>query len=465
MKIAIIGTGYVGLVTGTCLAELGNSVICADIDQNKIKRLKNGQIPIYEPGLEELVIRNCKEKRLEFTINSAYAIKNSDIVFSAVGTPPNSDGSADISNVLKIAETFAQSIGNDYKIFVNKSTVPVGTSFILTDIIKRNSNSSAEFDVVDNPEFLREGCAVKDFMSPDRIIVGIESERAKKIMARLYQSIVRAGNVIIFTDIASAEIIKYASNAFLAMKISFINEIANFCEQVGADVKEVARGIGLDRRIGPQFLHAGIGYGGSCFPKDIKAFIQTAKQFKQEFKILPMVEEINQNQKRIVVDKLLKKIPNLSQKKIAIWGLSFKPKTDDMREAPSITIINELIKYGAIIQTFDPVAIPGAKKIFSHKNITYFNEPYGCLFNADALLILTEWDEFRSADIDKIKKIMNGNIIIDGRNIHDPQEMIEKGIDYEGIGRKKNINYIQRKKTPLHFKNLVEKKLKKQKVH
>ncbi|KKP37921.1 UDP-glucose 6-dehydrogenase [Candidatus Peregrinibacteria bacterium RIFOXYC2_FULL_33_13] len=440
MQITIIGSGYVGLVTGTCLAELGNNVICLDIDEKKIEKLRKGEIPIYEPGLEELVIRNVKEQRLHFTTNTKEAIEKSEIIFSAVGTPPNKNHEADLKYVKQVAKEFGTHL-NSYKIFVNKSTVPVGTSHLMKEIINKYNTSNQQFDVIDNPEFLREGSAIKDFMNPDRIVVGVESIKAEKIMKKLYSPLVRAGNPIIFTDIKSAEIIKYASNSFLATKISFINEIANFCEKAGADILEVAKGIGLDNRIGSKFLHAGIGYGGSCFPKDVQAFICTARKHKCKFEILQAVEKTNQNQKLIIVDKLKKKIPNLKNKKIAVWGLSFKPKTDDMREAASLVIIPKLLKEGALIKAFDPVAINNAKKIFvKEKNLQFADKPYEVLKEADALLILTEWDEFRSADLKRINNLMQGNLVIDGRNIYDPQEMIKNGFDYEGIGRSNNLN-------------------------
>ncbi|MFA6529133.1 MAG: UDP-glucose/GDP-mannose dehydrogenase family protein [Candidatus Gracilibacteria bacterium] len=435
MNIAIIGTGYVGLVTGTCLAELGNNVVCVDIDKEKIANLKKGIIPIYEPGLEELIKRNYKEKRLEFTIDSAKAIKESEVIFSAVGTPPDKDHRADLSAVMKVAETFGENL-NGYKVFVNKSTVPVGTSERVYEIIKKTSGNKHKFEVVDNPEFLREGTAVKDFMNPDRIVVGIkkDSTRAREMMEKIYSPLVRAGRTLIFTDINSAEIIKYASNSFLATKISFINEVANFCELVGADVTEVAKGIGLDARIGSRFLHAGIGYGGSCFPKDVKAFIQTGKDKGYEFLILEAVEEVNETQRLRLFRKLKEEFQDLRNKKIAVWGLAFKPKTDDMREAPSITIINELLDCGACVQAFDPVAAGNAKRILDGK-VDFCDTPYEAATGADALLILTEWDEFRAIDLKKVKEMMCGNLICDGRNIYSKKEMESLGFKYKSIGR------------------------------
>ncbi len=436
MNIAVIGTGYVGLVTGTCLAELGNNIICVDIDETKISNLKKGKIPIYEPGLEELVLRNHKEGRLDFTTDAKKAIQSSEVVFSAVGTPPDKDHRADLTAVMKVAETFGKHL-NGYKVFVNKSTVPVGTSERVREVIQETSNGKHKFDVTDNPEFLREGTAVKDFMNPDRIVVGIRngSKKARELMEKIYSPLVRAGRPLLFTDIHSAEIIKYASNSFLATKISFINEVANFCELVGADVTEVARGIGLDDRIGPRFLHAGIGYGGSCFPKDVKAFIQTGKDKGYEFLILEAVEEINQTQRLRFFNRFKQKISNLDGKKIAIWGLAFKPKTDDMRQAPSITLIKKLVEENAEIQAFDPVAMDNARAIFKDEKITFAKNPYEAVENADALLILTEWDEFRAIDLEKIRKLMKGNLICDGRNIYKPDEIEKLGFSYKSIGR------------------------------
>lgn len=434
MNLAIIGTGYVGLVTGTCFAELGNNVVCVDIDQTKIAKLQKGDIPIYEPGLEELVRRNLKEKRLHFSTSALTAIENSDVIFSAVQTPPGKNQEADLSFVSEVARTFAKHL-NSYKIFVNKSTVPVGTSIYIKKIIEEINQNQCQFDIADNPEFLREGTAIKDFMNPDRIVIGVESERARIILNKLYHPFVSSETPIIFTDIASAEIIKYASNAFLATKISFINEVANFCEAVGADVKEVAKGIGLDQRIGARFLNAGIGYGGSCFPKDVKAFIHSARKVQQRFQILEAVEAVNQKQKTIIVEKLLQLIPHLPGKKIVIWGLSFKPHTDDMREAASIPIIQELCKQKAEIHVFDPVATNNARHILKNIAVTYHNEAYTPLKNAHALVILTEWDEFLSADLDKIAALMKQKIIIDGRNIYEPTEMAQKGFIYHCIGR------------------------------
>ena len=433
MKIAVIGTGYVGLVVGTCLAEMGNQLVCVDIDEVKIKRLQKGQIPIYESGLTDLVKRNVKEKRLVFTTDIKQAIQESEVVFSAVGTPPAKDHRADLSAVFAVAKSFGRHL-NGYKVFVNKSTVPVGTSKKVKQIIAEEVKKRHPFDVVDNPEFLREGTAVKDFINPDRIVVGAENKRSREVMARIYAPLVRAGRPLNFTSVASAEIVKYGSNAFLATKISFINEMANFCEKAGGDVKEVAKGIGLDSRIGPRFLHAGIGWGGSCFPKDVNALIQTGREYGYEFRIIQAAAEVNQRQKYLLVKKLKKVQPNLKGKKIAIWGLSFKPKTDDMREAPALVVIRKLQEEGALIQVFDPVAMENARKMMASKNVKYFKTSYEALKDADVLLVLTEWDEFRSVDFAKMKKLMKGNWIFDGRNIYDPKEMKKAGFKYFGIG-------------------------------
>ncbi len=432
MKITVVGTGYVGLVTGTCFAELGNDVICVDIDAAKIERLKKGEIPIYEPGLEELVLRNYKEGRLNFSTDLKTAIEACEIIFSAVGTPQGGDDRADLSAVRAVAKSVGQNL-NGYKVFVNKSTVPVGTSNEVKDIIA--SQTTHPFDVVDNPEFLREGSAVKDFLNPDRIVCGVESDKAREAMEKLYSPLVRAGRPLLFTDIHSAEIIKYASNAFLATKISFINEIANFCEAAGGDVTMVAKGMGLDDRIGPRFLHAGIGYGGSCFPKDVNAFIQTGRDKGYEFKIIKAANEVNQIQKKIIIEKIRKEFPDLNGITIAVWGLAFKPKTDDMREAPSLEILPELLKSGASLRVFDPVAAENAKKILGTTNIEYLPSPYDAATGADILLIVTEWDEFRAIDLTRISSLMKGKSVFDGRNIYQPAEMEKLGFKYVSVGR------------------------------
>jgi len=431
MKIAVIGTGYVGLVAGTCLADLGNDVICVDIDEAKISQLKQGVVPIYEPGLPELIKRNLHEKRLQFTTDGDEAIKGSEIIFIAVSTPMGKGHEADVSIVETVARQIAKNL-NSYKLIVIKSTVPVGTTSKVKEMIMEASKNR-EFDVVSNPEFLREGEAVNDFTFPDRIIIGVENGKAREIMQKLYEGISRTNHPILFTDIKSAEIIKYASNAMLATRISFMNEIANLCEKTGADVKEVARGIGMDSRIGPRFLQAGAGYGGSCFPKDVKALAQTMRQNNVQSRILDAVEEANEFQKNSILPKIKRLVPSLKGKKIAVWGLAFKPKTDDMREAPSIVIINGLQKEGAKVQAFDPEAVKTAKKIF--KGVDYFDDPYETIKGCDALVIVTEWNEFRDLDRKKIKELLAKPNIVDGRNVYDPKEMKALGFNYIGVGR------------------------------
>lgn len=446
MKITIFGTWYVWLVTGTCLAEVGHEVMCIDIDQNKIDKLKEGIIPIYEPGLEELVKRNYKEGRLLFSTDAKTGIDFATAIFSAVGTPPDENHRADLRFVKIVAETVGKHM-DDYKVFINKSTVPVGTGEMCKNIIKqelekRNSpllggDLEGGFDVVSNPEFLKEWAAVKDFMTPDRIVCGVESEQAKKVMNDIYKSFIRADKPLVFTDLKSSEIIKYAANAFLATKISFINEIANFSEIVGANISDISKWIGLDPRIGSKFLHAGIGYGGSCFPKDVQALIETGKDFNYDFKIIKATEQVNKIQKVKIVDMLLDKIPDLSWKTIAIWWLAFKPKTDDIRDAPSLDIIERLIGlWVSKIKAFDPVAMENVSRIFENQDkltLTFTN--YDALKWADALLVLTEWDEFRNADFDKIATLMKWNIIIDGRNIWNKDDLLERGFVYEWIGK------------------------------
>jgi len=434
MKIAIFGTGYVGLITGVCFAELGNEVLCIDKDKNKIETLKKGTPTIYEQGLGELLKRNIKGNRLRFSTNGKDGIAFGDIIFSAVGTPPDKDHKADLTFVKQIAKEFGQNI-KTYKILVNKSTVPVGTADICEKIVKeelKKRKKKVEFDIASNPEFLREGTAIKDTMTPDRIIIGVKSKKAEALMKNLYNPIVRPGKPLLITDIKSAEIIKYAANSFLATKISFINEIANFCEKAGGNIQEIAKGIGLDNRIGPRFLHAGIGYGGSCFPKDVKALIKTGEEYGYEFKIIKATEEVNQRQQEVLFYKLKKEIPNLKGKTIAIWGLSFKPKTDDIREAPSIKIISKLLKEGAKIRAFDPVSIENMKKIFPE--IHYSKTCYEALKNAHALMILTEWDEFRGADFERIKELMKGKLILDGRNIYKSTFIKNSKMEYINIG-------------------------------
>lgn len=432
MNIAIVGTGYVGLVSGTCFAEMGMNVICIDIDKKKINDLNEGKIPIYEPGLEELVKRNVKEGRLHFTDNLAVVINDVEVVFSAVGTPPDEDGSADLQYVINVAREFGQSI-NKYNLLVTKSTVPVGTAKIVKQVIKEEldkRNVEIDFDVASNPEFLKEGAAIKDFMSPDRVIVGIESEKAKQLMSKIYRPFLLNNFRVIFTDIPSAEMIKYASNSMLATRISFMNDIANLCIKVGADINMVRKGIGSDTRIGSKFLYPGCGYGGSCFPKDVKALIQTAKEHNYEMKVLQAVEEVNQYQKTVLFEKLNDYYKgDLEGKTICLWGLSFKPETDDMREATSLVIIDLLIKAGCKINACDPIAIPNCKRQVGEK-VNYFNDMYEAINNADALLLITEWKQFRVPDWNKIKQTMHSPLIIDGRNIYDAKELTNNGFIY-----------------------------------
>ena len=432
MKISCMGCGYVGLVAGTCLADMGNEVICFDIDKGKINKLEKGIIPIYEPGLKDMFERNIKEKRLHFSNGIKTAIKESNVIFITVGTPPGKNHEADLFAVESVAEQIGRNM-NTYKVIVNKSTVPVGTAELMKNIIKRNQTGEYEFDVVSNPEFLREGEAVKDFTNPDRIVIGTDSERAKKIMVSIYRGIARTDKPVFITDIKSAEMIKYASNAMLATRISFMNEIAQLCEKVGADVKSVAKGVGLDNRIGPRFLQAGMGYGGSCFPKDVKALAELMKRNKVKGKILSAVNWVNENQRNFILSKIKRLLPHLKGKTIAIWGLAFKPKTDDIREAPSIAIIMELQGLGAKIRAFDPEARINAKKVL--KDVTFCNDPYSTVKGCDALVIATEWNEFRVLDMDKIKRLLKQPNIIDGRNIYEPEEMRSAGFNYIGIGR------------------------------
>jgi UDPglucose 6-dehydrogenase len=434
MKLAFIGTGYVGLVTGACMAELGHTVICADIDEKKIKMLKQNVMPIYELGLEELVRKNVKEGRLSFTTDIAHAIQTSDAVFNAVGTPEDKKtGQANLQYVFAVARSFGENL-NGYKVLINKSTVPVGTADQVAEIVRKSSDGNHSFDIVSNPEFLREGAAIKDFLNPDRVVVGVSSEQAKALMEKIYRPLARAGRPVIFTDIKSAEIIKYASNAFLATKISFINEIANFCEMTGGNVKEVAKGMGYDSRIGSRFLSAGIGYGGSCFPKDVKALIQTGSQHGQDFRILRAVDAVNDDQKSRPVSILKKQFGSLVGKKIAIWGLSFKPRTDDIREAPALVVIKSLVKAKASIIAFDPVAMKHTKQEHKDMPIKYAKSSYAALKGADALIIMTEWDEFRTVEYAILKNLMKGDVIIDGRNIFDRKEAEAEGFVYHGIG-------------------------------
>ena len=438
MKIAIVGTGYVGLVTGTCFAEIGVDVTCVDTNINKIEALKKGIIPIYEPGLEEMVLRNAKSDRLKFTTSLESCLNDVEVIFSAVGTPPDEDGSADLSYVLEVARTIGRYM-NKYKLVVTKSTVPVGTAqkvrkAIQDELDKRKVN--IEFDVASNPEFLKEGNAISDFMSPDRVVVGVESVRAEKIMSKLYKPFLLNNFRVIFMDIPSAEMTKYAANSMLATRISFMNDIANLCELVGADVNMVRSGIGSDTRIGRKFLYPGIGYGGSCFPKDVKALIKTAEQNGYKMRVLKAVEEVNEIQKSILFEKLLKQFDgNLKGKTIALWGLAFKPETDDMREAPSLVLIDKLIKAGCSIRAYDPAAMEECKRRVGDNTIYFARDMYDAVLDADALLLVTEWKEFRLPSWAVIKKTMLQEIVLDGRNIYDRKEMEEQGFIYHYIGK------------------------------
>ena len=435
MKICVIGTGYVGLVVGACFAEMGNFVICVDNDEEKLKKLNNGIIPIYEPGLEDLIKFNVGEKRLSFSSDLEIAVKKSLICFIAVGTPQGEDGSADMKYVYTVAEQIGKAL-NGYKVIVDKSTVPVGTAEKVTEIIKNNAKEEFknEFDVVSNPEFLKQGAAVEDSLKPDRIVIGSNSERATKIMYELYSAFLRTGNPVITMDVKSAEMTKYAANSFLAVKISYINEIANICEKVGANVDMVRLGMAADRRIGSQFLFPGLGYGGSCFPKDVKALLNTAKANGCEYDILKSADSVNFKQREIFVKKIEKYYNNdIKGKTFAVWGLAFKPNTNDMREAPAITIINALLNKWANIKAYDPKAMETAKIIFGDK-VIYSNSSYDALENADALLLLTEWNEFRRPDFNRVRDLLKDNVVFDGRNIYDKNVLAERGLKYIRIG-------------------------------
>ena len=433
MKIAVVGTGYVGLVTGTCLAETGNQVICVDINAEKVEMMKAGKLPIYEPGLEILFHRNIQEQRLQFTTNLADAIADAKIIFLALPTPPGGDGSADLSYVLGAAKDIAKLV-KEYKVIVTKSTVPVGTADKVKAVMQ--ANTTIECAVVSNPEFLREGVAVDDFMKPDRVVVGTLDERARKLMAELYGPYVRQGNPVIFMDERSSELTKYAANSFLATKISFMNEVANLCERVGADVDMVRRGIGADERIGKRFLFSGIGYGGSCFPKDVQALGKSAEENNYDFKILNAVMDVNTIQKKVLVEKMRAYYKDgLKGKKFALWGLAFKPDTDDIREAPGLYIIEELLKEGATIVAFDPEGMPNVKKLLGDK-IGYSENRYDALDGADALLIVTEWPVFRTPDFDFMKEKLKAPVVFDGRNLYDLERMKDYGFYYNSIGRK-----------------------------
>jgi UDPglucose 6-dehydrogenase len=434
MDISVIGTGYVGLVVGTGLAETGNKVICVDKDETKIKNLKNNIIPIYEPGLEELVKRNRKENRLFFTTSIKDAVSHSKIIYIAVGTPEKDDGTVDLSYVFGAAKEIGESMKKEYKIIINKSTVPVGTAKKVENIIKKKTK--AKFDIISNPEFLKEGTAVQDFMKPDRIIIGTNSSEVAEKIIDLYEPFVRTGNPIITMRTESAEMTKYASNTMLACRISFMNEMANLCDKVGADIEEVRIGMAKDPRIGSKFLFPGIGYGGSCFPKDVKGIIQKGKEYGLPMKICESVDLVNEAQKKLILKKIKGRFSKLKERKIAVWGLSFKPQTDDMREAASIVTINLLLSEGVDIKAYDPQAIENAKSIFEDK-IEYCYTPYDCLEGAEALVVLTEWNEFRNPDFKKIGSLMSKKIIFDGRNIYDPVKVKNSGFEYYCIGRAK----------------------------
>ena len=432
MKLCVIGTGYVGLVAGTCLAEMGNSVICVDKDAEKLKELRKGNIPIYEPGLETLILSNVKENRLYFSSDISDAVKKSDVCFIAVGTPQKEDGSADLSAVFDVAKSIAIAM-NGYKVVVNKSTVPVGTCDRIASIIKENTDF--DFDVVSNPEFLKQGDAVQDFLKPDRVIIGASSQRAFDVMREIYASFLKTGNPVIEMDAKSAEMTKYASNAFLALKISYANEIANICENIGADAEMVRKGMCADKRIGKKFLFPGLGYGGSCFPKDVKALISVAKDVGYTAELLMATDNINLRQRYNFINKIMKRYNgNVKDRKFALWGLAFKPETNDMREAPSINIIKELLKTGAQICAFDPKAIDTAKKIFGTK-IEYAKSSYAALNGADALILATEWNEFQNPDFDLIKSSLKEPVIFDGRNQYSPQKLKEMGFEYHCVGK------------------------------
>jgi UDPglucose 6-dehydrogenase len=436
MNIAIVGTGYVGLVSGTCFAEMGINVTCVDVNKEKIESLLNGIIPIYEPGLEDMVKRNVEAGRLHFATDLNSCLDNVEVVFSAVGTPPDEDGSADLKYVLAVAKTFGQNI-KKYTILVTKSTVPIGTAEKIKKTVQVELDKRSvriEFDVASNPEFLKEGAAIKDFMMPDRVIVGTDSDKAQKIISRLYKPFMLSGERMIFTDIPSAEMIKYAANSMLATRISFMNDIANLCELVGADVNMVRKGIGSDTRIGKKFLFAGCGYGGSCFPKDVKALIRMAEKNGYSMEVLKAVEDVNERQKAVLFNKLLKHYSgNLRGRIIALWGLAFKPETDDMREAPALVLIDKLVKVGCTVKVYDPIAMNECKRRIGNM-VIYCKDMYETVLDADALLLITEWKEFRIPSFGVLSKTMNNKVIIDGRNIYDKEELVEQGFSYYKIG-------------------------------
>ncbi len=436
MKIAIVGSGYVGLVAGACFAESGNNITCVDVDEKKIANLKDGIVPIFEPGLSEMITSNYKAGRIDFTTDIKLAVENSDVIFIAVGTPQDHDGSADLKYVLEVASSIGKHL-NGYKVIVDKSTVPVGTADKVRAEISKHTD--LDFDVVSNPEFLKEGAAIDDFMKPDRVVIGADNEKSAGIMEEVYAPFVRTNNPILVMGIRSAEMTKYAANAMLATKISFMNEVANLCDAVGADVNDVRIGIGSDSRIGPSFLFAGAGYGGSCFPKDTRALVNTAKEHGVDFKIVKAVDQVNERQKMVLVDKIEKHFGSkkaIKGKKFAIWGLSFKPRTDDMREAPSLTIISALTEMGASVVAYDPEAIEEAKHaIGDNSSVEFAKDNYSALSGADALIIITEWNEFRRPDFDKMKEELGEAIVFDGRNLYEPAKMEERGFVYHSIGR------------------------------
>ena len=433
MNIAVVGTGYVGLVTGTCFAETGNQVICVDIDAEKVEKMRKGEVPIYEPHLDVLFERNIQAGRLHFTTDLAEAVEPADIIFLALPTPPGEDGSADLSYVLGVAEELGKMI-TEYKVIVDKSTVPVGTAEKVTAAVA--TNAKVDFDVVSNPEFLREGYAVDDFLKPDRVVIGVGSPRAEEVMTRLYQPFIRQGNPLIVMDERSAELTKYAANAFLATKITFMNEIANFCEKVGADVDKVRRGIGTDTRIGPRFLFPGIGYGGSCFPKDVQALHRSGREADHKFEILTSVMEVNEAQKTVLFDPIRKRFNgDLQGVRIGMWGLAFKPETDDIREAPALYMIEKLLEAGAAVCAFDPEAMDNVKGRLGDR-IAFAEDPYSAIEGADALLICTEWQVFRTPDFDRMKRALNTPLIFDGRNLYDVDDMQKEGWEYTSIGRR-----------------------------
>ena len=440
MKIAVVGTGYVGLVTGTCLAEVGTDVTCIDIDQKKIEGLRNGIMPIYEPGLEAMVVRNHKKGKIHFTTNLVDGIKDCDVAFIAVGTPPDEDGSADLKYVLGVAAEIGKNM-NSYGVIVTKSTVPVGTAVKVRKAVQDELDKRGlqiEFDIASNPEFLKEGAAIDDFMKPDRIVVGVNSSSAEDTMCRLYKPFIINGHPLIFMDIPSAEMTKYAANAMLATRISFMNDIANLCEIMGADVNKVRQGIGSDPRIGSRFIYAGIGYGGSCFPKDVKALIKTAKENGYNMRLLESVEEVNDDQKSVLFDKMMDYFGgDIKGKTIAMWGLSFKPNTDDMREAPSLVIIDKILAAGGKVKAYDPVSTHEAQRILGD-SITFCTDPYDAIVGADTLMIITEWSEFKLPDFERIATELKTKVIFDGRNIYDHKELKEMGFDYFCIGLRTN---------------------------